>query len=134
MMRMLKAVVLAISTYIVVGTVLVSLVHVLSPTDFDAQGNLLGGTASVFGLATQGLSCFLAGAVAMACTRSVPPATMVVAGSVLFVFNLVLCAAFWSAAPAWYNWATLAMTFPFAALGVAWKGSALQHSQRAELR
>lgn len=131
-MRMLKAVVLAILTYVVVGAVLIALAHVLSPVDFDEQGHLLGGAASLLGLATQGLSCFLAGAVAMACTRSVPPATMIVAGSVLFVFNLVLCAAFWSAAPGWYNWATLAMTFPFAALGVAWKGAAPQHSQRAE--
>lgn len=133
-MRMLKAVVLATLTYVVVGAVLMSLVRVMSPADFDEQGNLRGGTASLFGLATQAVSCFLAGAVAMACTRSVPPATMIVAGSVLFVLNLVLCAAFWSVAPAWYNWTTLAMTFPFAALGVAWKGVPAQQSRRVELR
>lgn len=133
-MRILKAVLLAILTYVAVGTVLISLVHIMSPGDFDEQGNLLGGAACMFGLMVQALSCFLAGAVAMTCTRSVPPATMIVAGSVLFVLNLVLCAAFWTVAPAWYNWTTLAMTFPFAALGVAWKGETPLRSQRVEAR
>ena len=133
-MKMLKAVVLALLVYVAVGAALMVLVHVVSPADFDERGRLLGGVASLFGLATQGLSCFLAGGVAMACVRGVPWATMVVASSALFALDLASCAAFWSDAPAWYNWVTLAMTLPFAALGVAWKAALPQRAQGAEFQ
>jgi hypothetical protein len=120
-MRALKSILLATVTYLFVACVALAVVRALRPADFDDQARLLGGPSLLAGLAVQALSCFCAGIAASGRASVRPRTAMLTAGGGLLAVNAALAAACWSAAPAWYDWATLAMTAPFAALGVAWR-------------
>jgi len=123
-MRVITGIVLSTLTYLLLSVFLVLVVHACVPGGAEPDGRIVGRTSLILDLAVQGVACFAAGAVALAHAQgSVRRATGAMGGA---IFSLVLASTvcFWSLVPDWYNEALLAMTFPFVALGAAWRRAA----------
>ncbi len=127
-MKLVWGSLLSALVFLVVGGLLSTAVRLACPGDFDALGHAFGKGALFLNILVQGLSAFAAGAVAAGYAGHDWRRATAFAGGGLFVLLLLATVAFWTAAPAWFNVVTLAMTLPFVALGAAWRGSGAAHA------
>jgi len=127
-MKTARGLLLAIATYFLTSVILLLVVHAFAPGDFDAQGRLVGRSATLLSLCAHGIACFMAGVVALPQARGRMRVALLGMGGGVFAVVAWSTVAFWSVAPAWYDWTILATTLPFVAIGAAWRRVAwLEH-------
>jgi hypothetical protein len=123
-MKVITGIVLSMLAYLAISIVLVLVVHASLPGEVTWDGQVVGRLALLLDLGVQAVACFVAGAVALAHAQgSIRLATAAMGGAILALV-LASTVSFWNLAPAWYDWAVIAMTLPFVALGAAWRRAA----------
>jgi hypothetical protein len=133
-MKTLGGLLLSAATYLLAGLLLVLIVHALLPGEADARGHVTGRTPLLLDVGANAIACFLAGAVASGGTHFRARTRGLVACGLILAIAIVSTLSFWNATPAWYNWAILATTPPFTAIGVAWRKAARADTLRSEAR
>jgi hypothetical protein len=123
-MKVITGIVLSMLAYLAISIVLVLVVHACLPGEITWDGQVVGQLALLLDLGVQGIACFAAGAVALSHAQGSVRLATAAMGGAIFTIVLGSTLSFWNLAPPWYDWAVIAMTLPFVALGAAWRRAA----------
>jgi hypothetical protein len=121
-MKLLISLVLALTSYVIVGATLALAAQAIWPGALPEAGRRPEDLRLLLAdLGVQGLACVIAGACAMSPAGLRLRTALVGVGGPVLAVTLVMTLAAWSSMPDWYDVGVLVLTFPFFALGAAWR-------------